>query len=85
MKRIDIQILQPIVRNETLNVQDALSVQFRNTGSADATIDGNLTLKSGEVFALGGSENAIFSKRLVIHFSNTGVHQKIEVILTKYV
>jgi hypothetical protein len=84
MKRIDIQILQPIVRNETLNVQEALSVQFRNVGNTDATIDGNLTLRAGEVFALGGGENCVFSKRLVIKF-NTGVHQKIEVILTKYV
>lgn len=84
MKKIDIQILPPIVRNETLNIENALSVQFRNVGNTYATIDGNLTLRAGEVFALGGGENCVFSKRVVIKFG-VGVHQRIELIQTKYI
>ncbi len=84
MRNIDIQILTPICSNKNLLVENANSVLFRNVGGADASVDGNLTLKSGEVIAFGASENTVFRKNFVISFLSQN-NPRIEIVLTKYI
>ena len=80
---IAIDVGAAVTKNQTVQIDGALSVMLHNAGSVTATVNGNLTIAAGSTLQLASPlPNCVFNDNISVRFA-TEVGARLEVVSTR--